>query len=308
MSFQRTPSRATFLAAFAVVYLVWGSSFLAIRIGLEGIPPLALAAIRSLIGGALLYGWGRATGGAPLSAAGWRVSLAVGALFFFGGHGGLFWAMGRVPSGIAAVLFATMPAWMTLAQTVGTRRLDPRAALAVLGGIAGVVLLVGPGRAGGQPLTNPLGALVVVLAAMSWAAGSVIARRSRVPSVGLATGSYLLAGGGMLLIASALAGELTTPSGWAMTTRAVTALVYLIAFGTVLTLVAYNWLLRHLSLVAVSTYAYVNPVVALALGWLYAGEPLGPRVVLAAALILASVAVMLTSHRSVPAAVQKEAA
>ncbi len=288
------PTRRALVAAFSALYLVWGSSYLAIRFGLEGVPPLTLAAVRSILAGALLYGWGRARGDRPLTLGGWRTALVAGGLLFLVGHGGLFWAIQRVPSGIAALLFSTIPVWMAVleARAGGVRSMRPRAIVGVAGGIAGVTLLLSPGLLADRPTVDPLGVVVVLCAAFGWAVGSSVAKRTTSSSVATTAGSHLLAGGGLLAVAAVAAGELNLPA-WAAEPRPLLALAYLVVFGSVVTLAAYQWLLRRVSLVAVSTYAYVNPVVALLLGWLVAGEPLGPRVLFAAGLVLISVALMM---------------
>ncbi len=271
--------------------------YLAMRIGVESIPPFMLAGLRSLVAGGLLYGWGRLRGAAPPTPREWRLAALVGGLMFLGGHGSLFWAVERVPSGVASLFVATMPIWMTITQYVTdrSRRIDARTVVGIVGGAAGIFLLVDPGNLLGGERLDPLGSAVLVGVAIVWTLGSAVAQRTAPHSLPVATGSYLLAGGAMLIAVSALAGEPGVLVTRPVLARSVLALGYLIVFGSVITFSAYNWLLRHTSLSAVSTYAYVNPLVAVFLGWAVAGEPLGARVLGAAAIIVSSVAISLSA-------------
>jgi drug/metabolite transporter (DMT)-like permease len=290
--------RARRVLAFAAVYVVWGSMYLAMRVGVESIPPFMLAGLRSLIAGGLLYGWGRVRGAPAPTSREWRLSALIGGLMFLGGHGSLFWAVQRVPSGVASLFVATMPIWMTIAQyvTERSRPIDLRTVVGIAGGAAGIFLLVDPGNLLGGERIDPLGATVLVGVAVVWTLGSVVAQRTAPRSLSVATGSYLLAGGAMLMAVSALAGEPGVVAVRPVSGRSVLALGYLIVFGSVITFSAYNWLLRHISLSAVSTYAYVNPLVAVFLGWMFAGEPLSARVLTAAAVIILSVALNLSAQ------------
>lgn len=294
--------RLVVVLAFGAVYLLWGSSYLAIKFAVETIPPLTLAALRSLVAGTLLFGFAWLRGLRLPSRREWRVAVLVGALMFLCSHGGLFWAVTRLPSGIAALLFATMPVWMTFAHIVtqGVSGLGPRVALGLIGGTAGVVILVGPGLDMGSAPIDLLGAVVVVGAAISWSAGSAVARQTAATSVIVSTASYLLGGGGLLLAAAWLTGELGAWDWTTVSSRSLGALLYLVVCGSIIAFGAYNWLLRRQSLVAVSSYAYVHPIVAILLGWLLAGEPVTRRVGLAATLIIVSVA-LLISVRTAPA-------
>jgi drug/metabolite transporter (DMT)-like permease len=289
-------SRLLVILAFGAVYLLWGSNYLAIKFAVASIPPLTLAAVRSLVAGVLLmtYAWLR--GSKMPGAREWRVAVLVGGLMFLCSHGGLFWAVTRVPSGIAALLFATMPIWMTLAHIIthGVSGLGPGVALGLVGGTAGVAILVGPGIETTSAI-DPLGAVVVVAAAIAWSAGSAVARQTGGGrSVVVSTGSYLLGGGILLLVAAWLTGELGDWDPGAVTPRSAAALAYLIVCGSIIAFGAYNWLLRRQTLVAVSSYAYVHPIVAILLGWLVAGEPVSRRIGLAAALIIVSVALLIS--------------
>lgn len=284
------------LAAFAAIYLIWGSTYLAIKFAIVSVPPFTMTATRSFIAGAILYGWGRLRGEAPPRAAHWRSGAAVGALLFLGGHGGLGWAQQHVPSGVASLFIATIPLWMTLAEvmTERTATITARTMLGIAAGLAGIWLLVGP-RAllDGEPV-YPFGAAVLVLAALAWSVGSVLARRAPRPSsLTVTTGTYLLTGGAMLYVAGLVTGEALSFDPAAMSLRSFVALSYLIVFGSVIAFGAYSWLLRCASLAAVSTYAFVNPIIAVTLGWAIGGEPLTQRVFAATALVITGVILIL---------------
>ncbi len=290
------PRRALLLAAYAAVYVIWGSTYLAIRFGIDTLPPLGMAAVRFLLAGALLYGWARARGAPRPTRAQWGAATVVGALLLLGGNGAVTWAEQRVPSGIAALLIATEPLWIVLlgwARPGGARPTR----LTVLGlalGLAGVAALVGPGSLRGGPSVDPLGAAVVVAGALAWAAGSVWPGRVRLPaSAPLATGMQMLAGGALLLAASGAAGEPAAFRPEAVSPASLAAVGYLVVFGSIVGLSAYVWLLNVEPPERVATYAFVNPVVAVALGWAVAGEPVTGRVLLAAAVIVGAV-VLLT--------------
>jgi len=283
--------------AFTAIYVVWGSMYLAMRVGVESIPPLMLAGLRSLVAGGMLYGWRRLRGGAAPTRREWRVAVLVGGLLFLGAHGSLFWAVQRVPSGVASLFVATIPIWMTIVQYLTERRrVGLRTIVGIAGGAVGIFLLVDPGQILGGERIDPVGAVVLVGVAMFWTAGSAVAQRTAQRSLTVSTGPYLLAGGSMLMVVSAGSGEFSVLAGRPVVARSVIALGYLIVFGSVITFSAYNWLLRHTSLSVVSTYAYVNPLVAVFLGWAFAGEALTGRVLTATAIILSSVALSLSAQ------------
>jgi drug/metabolite transporter (DMT)-like permease len=288
------PRRATLLLAFGAVYLIWGSTYLAIRIGLESLPPFFLMGMRSLAAGSLLYAWGRLREGAHPSPIHWRTSLLIGGLFFLGGHGGLAWAETRVPSGAAALVIAGMPIWMVLLG--GREGGHPlRLASAILLGICGVATLAGPASILGSGGIDPGAAIVLVLASLSWAIASVLSRRvARPASNALATGMDLLSGGALLCAGSILRGEPASLGRGSVSLASVAALLYLVLFGSVVALTAYNWLLRNTTLSRASSYVYVNPVVAVIIGWALGGEALTARVAAAAALLIFSVVLIMT--------------
>jgi drug/metabolite transporter (DMT)-like permease len=294
------PSRAGVVAAFAAVYLLWGSTYLAILFAIETLPPFWMAATRFLTAGGLLYAWARWRGEPAPRPVHWRSATVVGLLLLLGGNGGVVWAEQRVPSGLAALLVATVPLWMVLLDGAGRgwRRPPGQLLFGVGIGLAGVALLVGPGRFAGGHGADPLGAGVLLVASLCWTAGSLYARRAELPtSPFLGTAMQMLGGGAGLLVAGLVAGEGARLDLGAASGRSLAALAYLIVFGSLIGFTAYIWLLRVSTPALVSTYAYVNPVVAVLLGWAFAGEPLTPRTLLAAGVIVGAV-VLITTFRS----------
>ncbi len=286
--------RLPLLLGFAVLYLVWGSTYLAIRFAVETLPPFLLMGTRSLVAGGLLYAWARARGGPGLSPRQWGEAFLQGGLFFLGCHGALAWAEERVPSGQAALLFATTPAWMALGEWLGPERVrpGPRMIPGLLLGMAGVAVLTHPADLLGSGATELMGAVVLVGASLSWVLGSLRARHAPLPGGALqAAGANLLAGGLMLVAVAWLRGERAAPDE--VSARSLLALVYLVGCGTMLGLTTYLWLLQRTRPTLVSTYAFVNPVVAVALGALLGGERLDARVLAATVLLIASVAILL---------------
>jgi len=282
-------------AAFAAVYLIWGSTYLAIHVGLETLPPLWMAGVRFVFAGAILYAWERYRGAAAPTAAEWRNALALGFLMAVMGNGGTTWAQQHVPSGLAALMCAGAPIWMTLAGWLGGHIDRPRAGTVVglLLGLLGIALLVRPGTG-----AVALGSVAVLLAGnISWAVGSVHSRKT---STQLGNAMLMLAGGGMLLGASLLLGEGPRVLAGGVTLRSGLALCYLTVFGSLVAFSAYAYLLRSVSPSAASTYAYVNPVIAVFLGWALLGEHVGPSTLVAAVIILAAVAMVTLSGRTRP--------
>jgi drug/metabolite transporter (DMT)-like permease len=293
------PARSRVIAAFAAVYLLWGSTYLAIRFAIDTIPPLAMAGVRFLVAGAVLYALVRARGAAKPTRANWVAALIVGGLLLACGNGSVVWAEQLVPSGIAALLVATVALWMVLMDWLrpGGRRPGALVIAGIALGLGGLVLLVQPSSFGGQAV-NPVGAATLVVASIAWAAGSIYSTRAKLPSSPLlATAMEMLAGGALLVIAGALTGEVTSFDPDAVSLRSGLALLYLVIFGSLVGFSAYVWLLRVASPSSVSTYAYVNPVVAVILGWALAGEELTIRTILAAGVIVGAV-VLITLGRS----------
>jgi drug/metabolite transporter (DMT)-like permease len=287
-------TRAGIIAALAAVYIIWGSTYLAIRFAVETLPPFLMAGVRFVVAGAILYGWRRAKGFPRPTARQWRSATIVGALMLLGGNGGVVWAEQWIESGTAALIVATVPLWMVLLDWLGPGGRAPRAMVwaGIVVGLAGVAILFGAPADGDK---YAAGWVVLVLASISWAIGSLYSRSARLPAPLLATGMQMLAGGVLLLLAGAVTGELSGLDPATFSTRSVLSLLYLILFGALIGYSAYVWLLRVTTPAVASTYAYVNPVVAVLLGWLLAGEALTPRIMVASAVIVGGVALITRS-------------
>ena len=300
-----TPARTTTLVlmAFAAVYVVWGSTYLAIRIGIESFPPLILAGLRHITVGLFLYPILRRKTGIRPTAANWRTAVVTGALLLFAGNGGVSWAEQTVPSGIAALLVATVSLWLVIVDWLrpGGVKPAPRVAMGLLMGFAGLALLVGPAHLGGSERVDPRGAAVLVVASLAWACGSLYSKHGGMPTspmLGVAMQSF--AGGAILLVAGLFAGEFHALHLGAILLRSWLALAYLIVFGSGMGFSAYIYILHKSTAARVATYAFVNPVVALFLGWLIAGETITLRTVIAAAVILTAVILVITAPHSAP--------
>ncbi len=286
------------MLAFAAVYVVWGSTYLAIAWAVEGMSPLLMIGLRSLTAGAVLYAWARSRGSARPMRADWTEALVTGVMLFVTGQAVLAWAETRIASGPAALILATEPVFIALLGWRGGRLLRRErgdapawsAVAAMVLGFVGIGLLVLPGGTGGLDLA---GAGAATFAAGSWSAGMLRTRaRPGITSSGQA-GMQLLMGGTVLVLLTALTGGPTAFNLRAVDARAFFSFAYLVVFGSVVTYAAYVWLLERVGPSRVSTHAYVNPVVAIALGAALAGEPLGPQLFVATALVLTSVALML---------------
>lgn len=310
-AFRRPATRGQLVVAFAAVYVLWGSTYLAIRFGVETIPPFLMAGLRHATAGLLLFGWLRLRGTPAPERRHWGPAAAIGGLMLLGGNGLVSWAEQRVPSGLAALIVASVPIWMTLLDGIQNRRRPHGVVLAGLGaGLAGLAFLVVPGRFAGGVHVDLLGAGALLLASLLWATGSLYARRAKLPaSTLMATAMEMITGGAILFGASTLLGEWRGFSIAAVSGRSLVALLYLIVAGSLLGFTAYIFLLGATTPARVSTYAYVNPVVAVFLGWALAGEGLAARTVIAALAIVGSVAVIIRyGGRNVPKEVALEAA
>jgi len=296
------PARWKLLLAFAIIYFVWGSTFFAIRVGVSELPPFLFCAMRFLAAGLLVYLWAIAHGDCGPTMRQWLSAFVLAFLIFVVDYGLLFWAEQRVPSGIAAVILATIPGFMALSEILilRTQRLTARLALSLLAGIAGVAVLVSPpqllGNLGGAAI-DKAGAIALIIGAIGWSVASALSRKLPLPSSKvMSSGAQMLAGGIMLAAVAALRGEgrglhLSTISGSAWI-----ALLYLVFAGSIAGFTAYVWLLHHESPTKVGTYAYVNPVVAVVVGYWLGGEPLGVRTIIGGMFVLTSV-VAITSMR-----------
>lgn len=295
MEAESHPRAWKVLLAFAIIYFVWGSTFLAIRVGVREVPPFLLAAMRFLIAGAVLYAWMRVHGTPSPTAREWGSATLLAVLIFVLDYGLLFWAERRVPSGIAAVMMATIPAFMALSEIVisGTQRLTMRLATALLIGLCGVAVLVSRSVSFGDAPIDTLGACALIVGAISWSVASALTRKLPLPSAkAMSSGAQMCAGGVLLTISAALLGEFHGFRVQAVSGKAWLALAYLIVAGSIVGFTAYVWLLHHESPTKVGTYAYVNPVVAVLVGYSLGGEALGPRTIIGTALVLVSVVVI----------------
>ena len=300
------PSSTLIILAFAAIYLIWGSTYLGIRIGIESFPPLLLAGARHFLTGLILYPILRWKTRIRPTLAHWRTAVVTGVLLLFVGNGGVCVAEGTVPSGVTALLVATVSLWIVLIDWLrpGGARPLPRVVAGILMGLAGLVLLVGPAHLGGSGRIDPKGSALLVIASLAWAFGSLYSKHGSLPSspfLGVAMQS--LAGGSALCITGLITGEVSTFHFAAITLRSWLALGYLIVFGSGLGFTAYIYLLRNTAAARVGTYALVNPVVALFLGWLFVGESITLRTVLAAGVILTAVLLVITApHRDAESA------
>lgn len=296
MSSQDTAPRATLLAAFAALYVVWGSTYLAIRLAIDTLPPLLMSSARFLVAGGLLYGFMRWRGEPRPRPEYWRSAAVVGMTLLLFGNGGVALAEQTVPSGLAALLVAIVPGWMVLFDWMA-RGLRPRPPVlaGLLLGFVGVAILVGPEDLLGGGSVDPFGAAILNIGTIAWAWGSIYSRSAPLPrSPLLSTAMQMLAGGMWLLLGSLLLGEPATFDPAAVTTRSLLAWLYLVLIGAIVGFSAYIYLLRHTEPAKASTYAYVNPVIAVLLGWMVAGEPMSPRVLLAVVAIVPAVALIVS--------------
>jgi drug/metabolite transporter (DMT)-like permease len=286
------------LLAFAIIYFVWGSTFLAIRVGVREVPPFLLAGMRFLVAGIVLYGWMRARGTPNPTTREWGAASFLAILIFVLDYGLLFWAEGRVPSGTAAVMMATIPGFMALGEIVflRTQRLTFRLGLALVVGMAGVAVLVGHSISMGEAPIDTVGACALIVAAMSWSVAASLSRKLPLPAAkAMSSGAQMLAGGVLLTLTAVLLGEFRGFRVQAVSRGAWLALAYLIVAGSIVGFTAYVWLIHHESPTKVGTYAYVNPVVAVLVGYFLGGEAIGPRTIAGTALVLVSVVVITTT-------------
>jgi drug/metabolite transporter (DMT)-like permease len=298
MEIPRRPATWKILLAFVIIYFVWGSTFLAIRVGVREVPPLLFAAMRFLVAGLVLFGWMIARGERSPSVTQWTSISLLAVVIFVLDYGSLFWAEQRVPSGIAAVMLATIPAFMALSEVLflRTQRLTLRLGTALLIGIAGVAMLMSPWlRVSGAPI-DPLGASALIFASISWSVASTLTRKVPLPdSKVMSSGAQMLAGGVFLTLTAAAFGEFHDFHPSNVSRGAWFSLLYLIVAGSIIGFTAYVWLIHHESPTKVGTYAYVNPVVAVLVGYFLGGEPLALRTIVGAALVLVSVIAITTT-------------
>jgi drug/metabolite transporter (DMT)-like permease len=296
---SRAPRWQTLLA-FAIIYFVWGSTFLAIRVGVREVPPFLLAGMRFFTAGMVLYGWMRGTGTASPTRCEWAAATLLAVLIFLVDYGLVFWAEQRVPSGITAVMLATIPVFTALAEILilRTQRLTLRLGIALVVGLAGVAVLVSPSVSFGDAPIERSGALALVVGAISWSLASVLSRKLTLPqSKVMSSGAQMLVGGILLILAAAMFGEVQGFHARQVSDGAWLALAYLIVAGSIIAFTAYVWLIHHESPTKVGTYAYVNPVIAVLLGYFLGGEALGLRTIAGTLLVLLSVVVITTAPK-----------
>jgi drug/metabolite transporter (DMT)-like permease len=294
------PHRWKTLLAFAIIYFVWGSTFLAIRVGVREVPPLLLAGMRFFAAGLVLYAWMRATGTPSPSRREWASATLLAVLIFLVDYGLVFWAEQRVPSGITAVMLATIPVFTALLEILilHTHKLTLRLGCALAVGLAGVAVLVSRSVGFGDAPIERMGAIALVVAALCWSLASVLTRKLSLPeSKVMSSGAQMLVGGVLLMVAAAMFGEFRGFNLPSVSVGAWLALVYLIIAGSIIAFTAYVWLIHHESPTKVGTYAYVNPLVAVLLGYFLGGETLGARTVLGTLLVLVSVVVITTTPK-----------
>ena len=296
-SARNRADRIKLALAFAAIYVVWGSTYLAIRYAVETIPPLVTAGIRHSIAGAIMLAWACARGYRPKREH-WIAGIIIGALFFLVGHGTLHWAEQYVGSGLAALLIATEPMFiLVLAWSMGQQKISRLSALGLGLGVVGVAVLTGVElTVKGSSL---LGLLAVLLGSLAWSAGVVISPKVKLPSDALGrTALPTICGAVMLLAAAGITGEFQSVHWTSISLKSILGLAYLIVFGSIVAFTAYTWLLQRCPPALVATHTYANPVVAVLLGWLFASEPLTIRVALASVAILGAIVLIRKGERT----------
>jgi drug/metabolite transporter (DMT)-like permease len=296
-SSSHRPAVWKILRAFAIIYFVWGSTYLAIRVGVLEMPPFLMAGIRFTVAGIVLYAWMRISGVPSPTWREWRGATLLGSLMFLMDYACLFWAEQRVPSGVSAVILAIIPVNITLLEIVFLRsqRLTTRLALGLVVGIVGVVVLMNPSPALGEAPLDRRGAIALLAASFGWSLGTIVTGRLKLPtSKAMSAAAQMFSGGVQLLALAAVAGEFAPFRAQDISGKAWFSLIYLIIAGSIVAFTAYVWLLHYESPTKVGTYAYVNPVVAVIIGGVLGGEVIGRRTMLGTALILVSVLAITT--------------
>lgn len=290
-------SRVKLVVAFGLVYTIWGSTYLAIHYAIATIPPFLMAGGRFVTAGAILLALAVTRGTALPTRVEWRNASVIGLMLLLGGNGGVVWAEQTVPSGVAALLVAIVPVWMVILEWVRPRGKPPSARVitGIAAGMLGMIVLIGFDSFRGSGPVNLFGALALMLASLFWASGSVYAGRVKLPTQVMATAVEMLVGGLGLLVFGMLTGEARHFDLRTVSVSSIVAVGYLITFGSLVAFTAYSWLLANVSSAAVGTYAYVNPIVAVLLGWAIAGESISRRELVGAAIILAAVATIATA-------------
>jgi drug/metabolite transporter (DMT)-like permease len=296
---MNAPSRSALLTAFTTIYLVWGSTYLGIRVAVETLPPFLMAGARFIVAGSVLVGWLAATRGFRASARQWRDNAIVGTFLLLGGNGLVCWAEQYVPSGLTALIIGSQPLMMVLTEWAwrGGHRPTVLTGFGLLLGFAGVAWLAAPWESAAAGGLNAGGVIAILAGCVFWAFGSIYGRHVREPAAPLAGAAMqMLCGGGALLFTALLHGDFTGFSPAAVSIRSWLAFGYLIGAGSLVGFSTFVWLMKHSTPARVSTYAYVNPLVAVFLGWLILGEPVTARTLVAAAVIVVSVAIITTQR------------
>lgn len=302
-----TPAQAApwlVLLALGSIYFIWGSTYVGIRVAIDTLPPFFMAGTRFVVAGALLYAWQRGRGVRSPTRRQWRAALIIGALMLVGGNGGVTFAEQYVPSSLAALVVAAVPIWAVLLDWLLFDGPRPTRImwLGLVGGLAGVAFLIGPGEFGGERI-EPIGVIALLTATLTWATGSLISRRAELPREPLmATGAEMLAGGALLFVAGLINGEATALHLDRVSTESALALLYLTLIGSLVAFTAYQWLLRNTTPARATSYAYVNPVVAVFLGWALASEPVTLHTLAGAAIIITAVMVITSARAQAQAA------
>ena len=286
--------------ALITVYIVWGSTYLAIRFAVETMPPFIMAAIRFLVAGGILYVWRRLARDPVPRRIEWRSALIVGLLLLVGGNGNVVWAEQHVASGVAALIVGSAPLWMVAIDALrpGGKKASLQTWAGVIIGFIGILILISPWKMiGGSAQMDPVGILALLFGAFLWATGSLFSRNAALPaSPLLGTGMEMLAGGAGFIILATIAGEWSQFDISSISARSLWGLAYLIFFGALVGFAAYTWLLRNAPTPLVSTYAYVNPLIAIFMGSIFAAEPLTPQILISALIVVSSVALINTSR------------
>jgi len=293
---RQAPSRAKTIFAFIAIYVIWGSTYLAIRYAIESVPPLLMMGARSFIAGLILFFWSRLRGNGRIEKEHWRALVIIGASFFLVAHGLLAWAEVRVLSGLAAVLVASEPLWIVTIESFFLKdaRVTKKGIFGLILGFGAIVFLIASTEGISSSKGDTIASLAIVFGAISWSGGAVYSRVAKLPeSPLLSAGMELMIGGFLLLIAGVIFGEAHQFSIAEVSTRSFLALGYLIALGSVTAFSSYVWLLGNTSATRVSTHTYVNPLIAVLLGWLIADEHLTVELLIATVFIIISVFLVL---------------
>lgn len=296
------PERFRLLLAFFLIYFIWGSTYLAIRYAIETLPPFLMAGTRFLVAGLLMYGFMRSRGVPNPPARQWLQLGVVGTFLFLGGNGFVVWAEQFINSGLAALLVSTLPLWLILLDWLwaGGKPPNAMAATGIVLGMAGTVVLLDPVQIADSAIYLP-GALMVILASLCWAIGSIYSKKFRQPpSIFMSAACQMIGGGLTLLLVSFALGEMEGFTLAAVSGVSIAGYLYLMVFGSMIAISAYVWLLQNASASSVSTYAFVNPAVAIFLGWLIAGEEINTHILGGAGIILAGVFLVIRSSYSKP--------